>query len=252
MMLTFIVPRRDGTAAVPSLVPPWLVDVRAIPGVDRVRWWAARVVPQPDDVSRSLNAVVGMGQVCAPERVLRQGVLPMLENEEEQLVRALLTTCVPEYDLLRDVPQQQYPHLTRSVDWKSGSRPPAVEPLGVDQYRYVYLFAYQPDVGFDEGEGWYLGHHAREGKQLPGLVRYVTWRRQGDPGGDSPAALGLVRHTELCFESFEAWHDACYTRGPRWTMPEGRTGSVWTDYHGFFLGPRPAWDDGTCHEGDRH
>jgi hypothetical protein len=39
-----------------------------------------------------------------------------------------------------------------------------------------YCLRYAPGVSWAEGEDWYLGHHTREGKQLPGMKHYKTWR----------------------------------------------------------------------------
>lgn len=232
----------------------WLRDgllpgLAGLPGVTRVVWWRARRVPQPEDVSRPLNAVTGMGEVFAPEATLVTRVLPMLRDLAADVSRVTILRGVvcdeePEYDLIRDVPAQQHPYFTLPVDWKSGRRIEVPEPTGEDLYRYVYFFAYRDEVSFDAGEDWYLGHHTREGRQLPGLVRYLTWRRRRPAGAAEydRDLLGLVRYTELCFESFERWYDACYRHGPRWRMPEEHPKGVWHDYHAFFLGPEPEID----------
>lgn len=39
-----------------------------------------------------------------------------------------------------------------------------------------YCIAYRPCVTVAAGEDWYLGHHTREGKQLPGMKYYRMWR----------------------------------------------------------------------------
>lgn len=221
-----------------------------VPGVSRVTWWRARVVRQPEEVRRSLNLVAGMATIeVSDSGVLASRLLPELRRKRDEgdftLIRGLVSNTEPEFDLLRHTPFQHLPYATMSVDWKTGSRPSVAEPTGEDLFRYVYMFRYREDVTFDEGEDWYLGHHTREGKQLPGLVRYLTWRRtQRRLLTEFDDLLGLVRYTELCFESFEAWYQACYPQGPRWTMPAAYPSGVWDDYHAFFLGPNAEIDLG--------
>lgn len=221
-----------------------------VPGVSRVTWWRARVVRQPEEVRRSLNLVAGMATLeVSDSGVLASRLLPELRRKRDDgdlpLVRGLVSGNAPEFDLLRDTPFQHLPYATTAVDWKTGSRPSVTEPTGEDLFRYVYMFRYREGVSFDEGEDWYLGHHTREGKQLPGLVKYLTWRRaQRRLLAEFDDLLGLVRYTELCFESFEDWYQACYPQGPRWTMPAAHPSGVWDDYHAFFLGPDPEFDRG--------
>lgn len=221
-----------------------------VPGVSRVTWWRSRVVPQPEEVRRSLNLVSGMATLeVSDSAVLASRLLPELRRMRDEgdltLVRGLVSSTAPEFDLLRDTPFQHLPYATLPVEWKLGRRPSVPEPTGEDLFRYVYMFRYRDGVSFDEGEDWYLGHHTREGKQLPGLVRYLTWRRtQRRLLAEFDDLLGLVRYTELCFESFEDWYRACYPQGPRWTMPNAHPSGVWDDYHAFFLGPDAEIDLG--------
>ena len=88
----------------------------------------------------------------------------------------------PQFNLLRDAPQQQYKYMTMPVWWPKG-RPEADETAEI--FVDTYCLAYRDDVSVTDGEDWYLGHHTREGKQLPGMMHYQTWKAipvPEDPG----------------------------------------------------------------------
>ncbi len=216
--------------------------IAAMPGVLQVEWWSARVVPQPEDVKNSLNAYTGVLDVFtdSPD-VIAESVLPVLEGELGGIfsfLRGIVSDAEPEFDLLRETPPQHIPYQHLPIVWKHGHGPVRREPTGNDLFRYTYFFAYRQDVSWEDGEDWYLGHHTREGKQLPNLVHYVTWHRRPTVAPES-SVLGLVRVTELCFERFEDFYESCYTLKPSWNMGEKHTEVVWTDYFALFLGPEP-------------
>jgi hypothetical protein len=102
----------------------------------------------------------------------------------------------PEFDLLRDAPQQQYKYMTLPLWWPKG-RPETDEneEIFIDSY----CFFYAANVSFSDGEDWYLGHHTREGKQLPGMKHYRTWRtiRVPQEPGSPLQPNRWVRLTEL-------------------------------------------------------
>jgi len=79
----------------------------------------------------------------------------------------------PEFNLLRDAPPQHYKYITLPLLWPKG-RPQVDEneEIFIDSY----CLRYAPGVSWAEGEDWYLGHHTREGKQLPGMKHYMTWK----------------------------------------------------------------------------
>jgi len=79
------------------------------------------------------------------------------------------------------VPAQHYPYLALPVRWRMGKEPEVAEPRGTAMAKYMYCLGYRKDVDLRWAEDWYLGHHTREGKQLPGLMRYVTYRRRRLP-----------------------------------------------------------------------
>ncbi len=79
----------------------------------------------------------------------------------------------PQYDLLRDAPPQQYKYMTLPLWWPNGR--PTVD-LNANIFIDSYCIQYNPKYPEDIGEDWYLGHHTREGKQLPGMKHYKTWK----------------------------------------------------------------------------
>ena len=102
----------------------------------------------------------------------------------------------PEFDLLRDAPQQQYKYMTLQLWWPKGR--PVIdedEEIFIDSY----CFSYPPGISLVDGEDWYLGHHTREGKQLPGMKHYRTWRtiRVPEELGSPLKPNRWVRLTEL-------------------------------------------------------
>jgi hypothetical protein len=102
----------------------------------------------------------------------------------------------PQYDLLRDAPPQHYKYMSLQLWWPKGV--PEVddnEEIFIDSY----CFFYAPKISFADGEDWYLGHHTREGKQLPGMKHYRTWRtiRVPEEQGSPLRPNRWVRLTEL-------------------------------------------------------
>jgi hypothetical protein len=102
----------------------------------------------------------------------------------------------PQYDLLRDAPQQHYKYMTLRLWWPKG------EPLADEAEEIFidsYCFSYAPGISFADGEDWYLGHHTREGKQMPGVRHYKTWRtiRVPEEPGSPLQPNKWVRLTEL-------------------------------------------------------
>ncbi len=102
----------------------------------------------------------------------------------------------PEFDLLRDAPPQHYKYMTLQLWWPKGR--PVIdedEEIFIDSY----CFFYAPGISLADGEDWYLGHHTREGKQLPGMRRYRTWRtiRVPEEPGSPLKPNRWVRLTEL-------------------------------------------------------
>jgi hypothetical protein len=131
------------------------------------------------------TAVSGLNQHAELWRPSREGEPGFREFE------CMLLGEDPQYDLLRDAPPQHYKYMTLPLEWPNG--PPEVdydEPIFIDSY----CIAYRDDLSEAIGDDWYLGHHTREGKQLPGMKHYRTWRTMhvDDRGG-----IGLNRWRRL-------------------------------------------------------
>jgi len=159
--------------------------IRELPGVVRYRSWRQIDVgiPYPSaGAPTPHNQFVRRTELCfedhaawqtayrsapqlwsrAPERRLGFGEFECMFIGEE-----------PEFDLLRDAPPQHYKYMTLQLWWPRG-RPEIDEneEIFIDSYCLFYA----PHISFADGEDWYLGHHTREGKQLPGMRHYRTWR----------------------------------------------------------------------------
>lgn len=159
--------------------------VKRLPGMMRFRSWKqwdagipfpSAGAPTPFDQfirrtemcfendEQGIEAVLAAGQLWIPSA---EGVPGFREFE------CMFLTEEPEFNLLQDAPQQQYKYMTLPLWWPQG-RPQVDdnEPIFIDSY----CFFYTPGIAFEDGEDWYLGHHTREGKQLPGMRHYKTWR----------------------------------------------------------------------------
>ena len=183
-------------------------EARKLPGLVAYRSWSGIVsgVPYPspgsptprdqyvrrselcfEDVDSALQALKGNAALWAPSVAGTPGFREfecMLLGEE------------PEYNLLQDAPPQHYKYMPLQLEWPKG--PPEVDDTA-EIFVLSYCLSYSPDVTFAQGEDWYLGHHTREGKQLPGMKHYRTWRTR-HVAEDLPAPLDLnkwARLTEL-------------------------------------------------------
>jgi len=136
---------------------------------------------------QGIRAVMGSLQLWTPSA---KGVPGFRELE------CMFLAEEPEFNLLQDAPHQQYKYMTLPLCWPQG-RPHVEdnEAMFID----CYCFFYTPGIAFQDGEDWYLGHHTREGKQLPGMRHYRTWRTIRVPEQpDSPLKPNKwVRLTEL-------------------------------------------------------
>ncbi|MDC3343960.1 hypothetical protein OAW22_06990, partial [Pseudomonadales bacterium] len=80
----------------------------------------------------------------------------------------------PQYDLVRDVPVQQYKYFAIQPKYVGGH--PEYDDSD-DVFMDIYMFNYKVPV--IDGEDWYLGHHVREGrisKQMGRNRHYQTWK----------------------------------------------------------------------------
>lgn len=81
----------------------------------------------------------------------------------------------PQYDLLKDIPVQQYKYINHPGRYTPGKMLDRDED---DVIMDIYMFNYDPKFTFEEGEDWYLGHHVREGRitKRLGHRHYQTWK----------------------------------------------------------------------------
>jgi hypothetical protein len=63
--------------------------------------------------------------------------------------------------------------MTLPMWWPHG-QPVIDEHLEI--FIHTYVFSYREDIETADAEDYYLGHHTREGKQLPGMQHYLTWK----------------------------------------------------------------------------
>jgi hypothetical protein len=120
----------------------------------------------------------------------------------------------PQFDLLKDVPVQQYKHAHLLPKFVGGD--PEFDESD-DTFMDVYMLNYKVPVV--DGEDWYLGHHTREGrisKQL-GNRHYQTWKTLKVPEEKSSALKPnrFYRLTELGLPDY-----ARGIRAPGWARPK--------------------------------
>jgi hypothetical protein len=177
--------------------------VRALPGIIGYRSWPHVDVgiPYPSaGAPTPHDQFARRSEVCFPDLTTALGALtthadlwqPAAEGQTGfREFECMLLEEQPQYDLLRDAPPQHYQYMTLPLWWPQG--PPEVDldaPIFIDSY----CIAYAENLPVSTGEDWYLGHHTREGKQLPGMRHYRTWRTVRVP---DEAGLDLNRWYRL-------------------------------------------------------
>jgi len=159
--------------------------VKKLPGIVRYRSWKQVDVglPYPSNgLPTPFNQFVRRTELCFENE--KAGIQTVMSHSELwqpsqkgvagfREFECMFLDEEPEFNLLRDAPPQHYKYITLPLLWPKG-RPQ------VDEYEEIfidsYCLRYAPGVSWSEGEDWYLGHHTREGKQLPGMKHYKTWR----------------------------------------------------------------------------
>jgi hypothetical protein len=218
-------------------------------GVRKITSWRTmRVDREPDPIVRPLNNYDRMTEVRfesleAAERALCSHTSIWSQENRTGLERyeAIVVADEPEFDLLRHAPAPQYRYMSLPIEWSQGKPPDIPEPETTKMAKFMYFFGYRDGVELRHAEDWYLGHHTREGKQLPGIMRYVTWRRRPLPQLSQylPDATSFVRYTELCFETFDTWVRVCYEEGPKWVRSPRYGEGLWGNYKCFFIPDEP-------------
>ncbi len=207
----------------------WYVNDRlrrelAIPGVDQIRSWRTlfaerQVYRPPNEFDRMTE--VRFRTLKDAESAFCTDKSPWQEKNRDGfgLFEGIVVGATHEYNLLADVPPQQYPYLNMPMVWRTGRPADIPVPETTTLVKYMYFFRYRDDVDIRLGEEWYLGHHTREGKQLPGIQTYITWRRRSIPGLENfiPEIAKFYRCTEIGYESIEYQQLAVNLEGPRYT-----------------------------------
>lgn len=183
--------------------------VKNLPGILRYRSWPYIDVgiPYPSaGAPTPHNQFLRRTEICFAAR--DEGIKTILANQQLwkgaekpepgfRQIECMLLEEEAEFNLLRDVPYQQYKYMSLPLSWPKG-RPEVDE----DEELFInsYSLLYAGDIAWSQGEDWYLGHHTREGKQLSGMRHYKTWRVVRIPGLPDDSILKLnkwARLTEL-------------------------------------------------------
>jgi hypothetical protein len=218
-----------------------------VPGVRAIRSWRTLgVAREPDPVMRPLNNYHRMTEISFEtladvNRALTGSDSLWNPSHRKQLERfeGMVVGSDPEYDLIRDAPAAQYPYMSMPIEWSLGRPPEVPPPATTDLAKFIYFFGYKEGVDLTHAEHWYLGHHTREGKQLPGIQRYVTWKGKPTPDDTPGEFTTFVRYTELCFETVETWIKVCYEEGPKWVRSPRYGEGLWGNYKCFFIADAP-------------
>ena len=153
---------------------PHAQELKSIPGVQRYRSWRALKVPEnisrvmsppEDDYVRRSEVWFDSYEAWEASRecwVASQDGAPGFRGLD-----AIFVADEPEYDLLRDVPPEHYKYIAWPIQWRGGV-PPEVEDSG-DTVLYSYFVRRPAHVSSAKADDWYLGHHTREGKQMPSI-----------------------------------------------------------------------------------
>jgi hypothetical protein len=227
----------------------WLPRELKAPGVMHTRSWKTLFAEKqaympPNEYDRMTEVRFTSHQ--AAESALCSAASQWREENREGLERfeGIVVGPRPEYNLLADVPPQQYPLMTMPLAWKTGQPPDVPPPSTPNLVRYVYFFKYRDDVDVRMGEEWYLGHHTREGKQLPGIQTYITWKRRPVPGLANfiPEIAAFHRYTEIGYESIEYQQRAVNFEGPHFVPSiHYHSGVAWDTaaYRNFYIPEDP-------------
>jgi hypothetical protein len=179
-----------------------------LPGLLRYRTWRTRPpipLPSPDPYDRFVRMsemVFENMEMC--RQVMANSSLWTPSSEGVPGFRefeCMFLDEEPQYDLLRDVPVQQYNKMALPTKYAGG--PPAHREYHLedseDTVIDVYFFNYRDDIPFVEGEDWYLGHHTREGRHAKqvGVKHYQTWKTIRVPEDSLLHPNRFYRLTEL-------------------------------------------------------
>ena len=223
----------------------------AVPGVRQERSWRTLRAAREDMNPTNPNLWDRLSEVRfarlqdAEEALCNQRSLWRAENRPElERFEGIVVGDQPQYYPLRDVPPQQYPFMSLPVVWKAGRPPDIPIPETAGYVRYMYFFNYREDVDVRLGEEWYLGHHTREGKQIPGMLTYETWLRRPLPRLKEfiPELAMFYRCTEIGQQSIEYEQLALSPQSPespRYHPSTHYPQGVLANWRNFFLPVEP-------------
>jgi hypothetical protein len=218
-------------------------QVKKLSGVTRYRTWRGLPpiwVPSPYPYDRFVRMSELVFENMALARQATLGDPSLWAEASERKPGFGEFACVfleeePQYDLIKDMPVQQCKYAALPLKFSGGEHQ---YEDGEDALILVYLFNYC--VPAADGEDWYLGHHAREGKltKQVGLRHYQTWRTLPVPE-ESGSPLKPNRFYRLTEEGLPAWAQ----EGPKQerptlliTMPQ--FGEVFGDLVNMAIDPR--------------
>jgi len=173
---------------------PGLVRYRTWKGLPPIAMWTydpyerfARVSELTfENIEFCLNATTRNPKLWAPSSEDKPGF-----NELE----CAIVDEEPQYDLLKDVPVQQFKYLSQPPEF---SGEPEYDESD-DTFLDIYMLNYS--VSNVDGEDWYLGHHTREGRITKSLGRrhYQTWKILNVPDEEESSLMPnrFYRITEL-------------------------------------------------------
>ena len=184
-------------------------QVQKLPGIKRYRTWRALPPtsvesPYPFDRFVRMSELAFENMALAQQATLGNASLWSAASAGEPGFGEF--ACIfldeqPQFDLTRDVPVQQYKYAALPLKFSGGEHQ---YEDGEDAIILVYMFNYS--VSIADGEDWYLGHHAREGKltKQVGLRHYQTWRMlRSSEEPDNP--LKPNRFYRLTEEGLPTW-----------------------------------------------
>ena len=161
-------------------------QVKKLPGIVRYRTWRG-LPPIPLFSADPFDRYVRMSELVFENMELAQqatlGNADLLAaasvgNPGFREFECVFLDEQPQFDLIKDTPVQQYKYAALPLKFSGGEH--QYEDVE-DAIILVYLFNYSSSIA--DGEDWYLGHHAREGKltKQVGLRHYQTWRMLRTP-----------------------------------------------------------------------
>lgn len=117
-----------------------------------------------------------------------------------------------------------------------GKEPP---PQQGPYFRWVVALKYPKGVDPEAADKWYREVHMQQAKNLPGLVRYVSYKALEH----SPAPSEWKRITELWYKDYDAWRNATFNppfkyMPPAWAQPN----QAWFDTVSIFVTNEPDVD----------